>query len=50
MKPREHFYQEALVAWKAYQETGQHLTCEEVSSWLNTWGADDATEIPLCHE
>lgn len=47
---RESFKQEALVSWKAFQETGQHLTGQEMSDWLKTWGTDKEREIPPCHE
>ncbi len=47
---RERFKQEALASWKTYQETGQHLTGQEVRDWLNTWGTDKETDIPQCHD
>ena len=47
---RENFKQEALASWTAYQETGQHLTGQEVRDWLNTWGTNKETEIPKCHK
>lgn len=47
---REDFKQEALASWTAYQETGQHLTGQEIRNWLNTWGTDKETEIPKCHK
>ncbi len=47
---RENFKQEALASWTAYQETGRHLTGQEVRDWLNTWGTDKESEIPPCHE
>ena len=47
---KESFKQEALASWTAFQETGQHLTGQEVSHWLNTWGTDKEAEIPPCHE
>lgn len=47
---REKFRQEALASWTAYQETGRHLTGQEVNDWLNNWGTDKETEIPQCHE
>ncbi len=47
---RENFKKEALASWTAYQETGQHLTGQEVNNWLNTWGTDQETELPKCHE
>lgn len=47
---RESFKQEALASWTAYQETGKHLSGKEVQSWLDTWGTDNETELPQCHE
>ncbi len=47
---RESFKQEALASWKAYQETGQHLSGQEVRTWLNTWGSENESEMPECHE
>ena len=46
---RESFKQEALSSWAAYQETGRHLTGQEVRAWLNTWGTDDEKAVPECH-
>jgi predicted transcriptional regulator len=37
---REKFKQEALASWKAYQETGVHLTHQEIGDWLDSWGTD----------
>jgi predicted transcriptional regulator len=39
-----------LASWAAYQETGQHLTGEEVRTWLNTWGTEDEKAVPECHK
>lgn len=47
---KENFKQEALNSWKAYQETGQHLTGQEVRDWLTTWGTDQEVDIPKCHD
>jgi predicted transcriptional regulator len=47
---RESFRQEALASWSAYQETGRHLSAEEVRAWLSTWGTEAETEPPECHE
>lgn len=47
---REQFRQEALTSWQAYQETGRHLTGEEVRIWLHSWGAAQEMEPPECHE
>ena len=47
---RESFKQEALDSWAAYQETGRHVTGNEVRAWLSTWGNEAETEVPPCHE
>lgn len=47
---RESFKQEAIASWEAYQETGLHLTGEEVRDWLGHWGSEGETEAPPCHE
>jgi predicted transcriptional regulator len=47
---RESLKQEALASWKAYQETGQHLTGNEVRTWLNNWGTEAEAEPPKCRE
>lgn len=47
---RESFKEEALASWTAFQETGRHLTGDELRDWLKTWGSDAETEAPDCHE
>lgn len=47
---RESFKQEALNSWKAYQQTGLHLSGDEVEQWLADWDEEDAAEPPACHE
>jgi predicted transcriptional regulator len=47
---RESFRTEALASWTAYQETGRHLTGQEVRDWLNAWGTEAETSVPECHE
>ena len=47
---REDFKREALASWTAYQETGRHLTGQEVRDWLNSWGTAKEARIPKCHE
>ena len=47
---RESFKQDALASWETYKETGQHLTGQEVRTWLNTWGTDQEKAVPECHK
>ena len=42
----EQFEQEALASWESYEETGQHLTGQEIRNWLDTWGTDKETGVP----
>lgn len=44
------FQQEALASWRSYQETGRHLSSDEVRAWLDTWGTGDESAVPECHE
>ncbi|MDN5753116.1 MAG: CopG family ribbon-helix-helix protein [Nitrosospira sp.] len=46
---RENFHREAMESWAEFQETGLHITLDEVSAWLETWGTDAETELPKCH-
>lgn len=46
---REGFRQDAIKAWKDYQETGLHVTGDEAMAWLETWGEDNETSAPICH-
>ena len=47
---QESFKQEALDSWREYQETGLHLTGDEVKTWLRGWGTEAETDIPECHK
>lgn len=47
---REKFKQEALLSWKNFQETGRHLTHQEIGDWLDTWGTGREKKAPKCHK
>jgi len=47
---REAFHQSALKAWQGYQETGLHVTGDEVIDWLDSWGSENEKAAPLCHK
>ncbi len=40
---------EAVAAWRDYEQTGLHVTGNEMSAWLRTWGTDSESEAPECH-
>lgn len=46
---REAFRQDALQAWEEYQQTGLHLTGDEVDAWLEKLEAGEDAEMPECH-
>ena len=45
----EAFRQDALQAWEEYQQTGLHLTGDEVDAWLEKLEAGEDAEMPECH-
>lgn len=47
---RAAFRQDAVNAWKEYQENGLHVTGEEVVAWLDTWGEEQEKASPVCHK
>jgi predicted transcriptional regulator len=47
---RESFKAEAEASWAAYQDTGRHLTGDEVRAWLRRWGEPDEADLPTCHD
>ncbi len=47
---RQAFRQDAQQAWNEYQATGLHVTGDEVTAWLETWGTDDEKAAPECHK
>lgn len=46
---RSSFVEDAQAAWSDFQQSGRHLTDAELSVWLQRWGTDAETEIPVCH-
>ena len=46
----EAFRQDAINAWNEYQETGLHVTGDEVIAWLDTWGEENEKAAPICHK
>jgi predicted transcriptional regulator len=47
---REAFRQDGIRAWNEYQETGLHVTGDEVIAWLDTWGEENEQAAPVCHK
>lgn len=46
---REEFRLAAIRAWDEYQQTGLHVTLEEVDAWLAKFEAGEDAEPPKCH-
>ena len=47
---RETLRLDTLKAWEEAQETGLHVTAEEVNRWLESWGTDKELPAPECHK
>lgn len=47
---REAFRQVTLKAWEEYQETGLHVSSDEITAWLETWGDKNEKAAPTCHK
>jgi predicted transcriptional regulator len=47
---REAFRQDAIHAWNEYQATGLHVSGDEVTTWLKTWGDENELAAPECHK
>jgi predicted transcriptional regulator len=45
----ERHNREAVESWEHYQETGLHVTGEEVIAWVETWGTENEKKAPMCH-
>ena len=45
---REQFKMHVLNSWQQYQETGLHVTDDELVAWLETWGGENEAEAPQC--
>ena len=46
---RRSFDQATIDSFQEFEETGLHLTGEEVFAWMETWGTDEESEPPPCH-
>ncbi len=46
---REALGREAEAAWVEFQETGLHITGDELFTWLDTWDGDKDNSPPECH-
>jgi predicted transcriptional regulator len=49
-KSRQDFLAEAQASWLEYQESGLHLTGDEISQWLKSWGSGRESVLPRCHD
>lgn len=43
------FLRRAEQASREFKENGLHVTMDEMSAWLETWGTDHEQPIPICH-
>jgi len=43
------FDRHTLLSWQEYQQTGLHITLEELEAWMDTWGTSEEKGPPECH-
>ena len=43
------FNREAHDAWEHYQQTGLHVTEDEMDAWMDNLYTDKETPLPVCH-
>ena len=49
-KEREHaFNQSCISSYNHFLETGLHVTQDEVSKWMDSWGTENELPTPQCH-
>lgn len=41
---------EAEEAWAEFQRTGEGVTLEEATAWLDSWGTDNPPPAPKCRK
>ena len=46
----EKFKQENIAGWEEYHRDGLHITHNEMTDWLRSWGTPDEMECPPCHK
>lgn len=46
---RDNLWQAGHAAWQEYQETGLHLTMEEMDGWMAKIEAGEDAQLPKCH-
>lgn len=50
-KEQEHaFNQSCIDSFNHFQETGLHVTHEEVMTWMDSWGTENELPPPECHK
>ena len=46
---RDSFYQDALASWQHYNETGLHVTLDELEVWFDSLGTEHKMDMPEWH-
>ena len=45
----QEFDRHTVTSWWDYEETGLHLTADEVDEWLSRRAAGEEVPMPVCH-
>ena len=46
---RQNFINAAQASFEHYKETGQHITLDELSNWVDEVQTNPAAPVPACH-
>ena len=46
---RQNFIKAAQASFEHYKETGQHITLDELSNWVDEVQTNPALPVPACH-
>lgn len=44
------FIRAAEASAREYDDTGLHVTLDEMDSWMESWGTDNEKPMPICHK
>jgi len=42
----EHLTSETLECWERYEATGEHISHDAITAWLETWGTEEEGQCP----
>ncbi|MGO9059160.1 MAG: hypothetical protein ACLQU2_17495 [Candidatus Binataceae bacterium] len=43
---RERLKRETLERWERYEATGEHISHDAITAWLESWGTEEERQCP----